>query len=520
MNEGSETRISEIPRPELESQLHRFLPYVVLLLGLLFYLTTIRPGHRAGDFAMYLQHAVNLVEGAPYTETTYFQNPDAVSVGTLSYPPGTPLAITPLYALFGYDLVPMKVVMIFSFFAALLLFGLNTRRLLGWPFLALMLADLVFIPFLWEFKDNVESDFLFLFPVMLVLFLLARREHHRPPEGDQFNLVEGVGLGLLIYVAISIRPVGVVLLVVMLLQDLLRSRRLIPSLGFWVPALAAVALLVVQSILLPTDSGTYGQAFLQRVSQPGKLIGSVILNAKYYILAMAGRTLMTNGHGTAWADGMLLLTLGPFLVGMWNRVRHHFGVLEIFTIVYAGVLMIWPFRQPNYLIPLIPLLSYYVFSGLDWLTRSWPTVRRMSFAAVVVLIIAATYIPRYQTLSFSRIPHDVMSEASFEFYEYVRARVEPEEAIITRLPREVALFTGRPTTPPRHPEEHDDRYSDPEVEEILDHAAKSNITLVAAGPRGFGYHIEILALWNLLDERPDLFEPIWENDEWRLVRLR
>lgn len=511
------------------SSAKRTLLFGILAVGLLFYLATIRPGQRAGDFSMFMQHAVNIVEGERYTESTYVQNPDAISVGTTSYPPGLPILIAPLYAAFGFNLIWMKVLMVLMFFGALLLFGLTTERWLSWPFFGLMLVDLTFTPYFWEFKDNVEADFPFLLPCFLFLYLIAKRDREAHSGGlsnAPFELpnrltptAEGIGIGLILYAAVALRTIGLALLIALLLHDLVRSRRLWPTRKFWVPAVIVGLLMVLQSLLLPTDGGTYGTAFAERMSSPGKIVGSLILNAKYYILAVTGRTLLTNGHGTLWADVMLVLSLVPFVVGLYRRMRYRPGILEAFIVVYGGVLLVWPFRQPNYLIPLVPLMSFYLFSGLEFLLRNVGVRTRNLAAAGVFGLLLATYVPRYATLSFDRISHDILSPDSEEFYEYVRINLAPDDGIITRLPREVALLTERPASPPRHPSGEDAHYTVAEGNLIVERARATGFPYVAAGPKGFGFHQEVLPLWNLLDERPELFEDVWTNEEWRLVRV-
>jgi len=486
-----------------------------------FFLATIRSGHRAGDFSMLLQHAVNMVDGASYDQSSYVQNPNAVSVGTTSYPPGIPVLIAPLYALFGYDLVPMKVLMVLLFAAALVVFGLTTERLLPRSVFMLMLFDLSFTPYFWEFKDNVESDFPFLLPLFVVLFLIARTGSS--PDSKAASIRRGAVLGALMYVAVGMRTIGLALIVSLFLFDIVKGRSLRPTHHFLAAAVTLGVLMVIQSLVLPIDGGTYGQAFIERMNSPAKFVASLVLNAKYYILAVTGRILMTNGHGTTWADVMLLLSIGPFAVGFWQRLRHDLGILEVFTVVYAGVLLVWPFRQPNYLIPLIPLLAFYLFYGIGHIARNMPQHRRrLAFAGVFVLL-AATYLQRYATLSFDRIPHDVMSEASMEFYAYVRSNLDEADGIVTRLPREVALFTTRPTTPPRHPRSGPngdaEPYSTEEVFAIINRSQEIGFSYVAAGPRGFQYHREILPLWNMLDDNQELFEPVWSNEEWRLFKV-
>jgi hypothetical protein len=64
------------------------------------YLTSISPGHVFinDDFAAYVMHAANLVEGRPYTFIHYVPNPQALwLVPTNGYPPVYPMILAPAY---------------------------------------------------------------------------------------------------------------------------------------------------------------------------------------------------------------------------------------------------------------------------------------------------------------------------------------------------------------------------------------------------------------------------------------
>src|SRR4030067_807201 len=87
---------------------------LILAIGL-FYFMTIRDGHDwGGDFAMYIHHAKNIVEGEKYSDTGYVYNPDN-PISPRTYPPIFPILLTPVYKLYGLDLNLMKAeVIIFS----------------------------------------------------------------------------------------------------------------------------------------------------------------------------------------------------------------------------------------------------------------------------------------------------------------------------------------------------------------------------------------------------------------------
>lgn len=495
------------------SSRRHLLGWLVLAAATLFYLATLRPGHRAGDFAMYVQHTANMAEGRAYAETGYFQNPASTSVGTTSYPPGLPVLLLPIYAAAGFDLVAMKALMSVLFVLALVIFWLMTRDNLTAAFAAAMLFDVAFSPYLWGFKDNVESDFPFLLPLFLALWLMQRSSKR---GSGVFGFV---GLGAVMYAAVAIRSIGLVLPITLLLYDLVEGRRKFPSPRFWIATSTLVVMMMVQAMVLPLESGSYSSAFLQQVGSPGQFVQSMITNAKFYILACAGRLLLSNGHGTLWADVLLAICIVPFLAGLVARIRSRIGVLEVFFVVYAGILLVWPFRQPNYLIPLIPLLSYYIFVGLESLAKRFIPRSPGLAAAVALGVLVLTYGLRYQTLDFRHVPHDVMSEASIAFYEHVKTSTPEHAVILSRVPREVAFFTGRRSTPPNLPGDNRDTFSAEEESALRNYIREAGVDFVAAGPRGPQFHREVIPLWDLTDARPGVFARVFENDEWRLYRV-
>ena len=78
-----------LPKPPALAS--NFWPILLLLTVAAFHIATVRQGHIWGDdFAMYLHHAKNIVEGRPYAATGYLCHP-SISVSPRMYPPIFPL---------------------------------------------------------------------------------------------------------------------------------------------------------------------------------------------------------------------------------------------------------------------------------------------------------------------------------------------------------------------------------------------------------------------------------------------
>ena len=78
----------------------------------IFYIATIRPGQSWGDdFATYIHHAKNIVEGKQYSDVRHVYSEYTQYIAPSNYPPGLPLMLVPIYGYFGFNLNIMKVFM-------------------------------------------------------------------------------------------------------------------------------------------------------------------------------------------------------------------------------------------------------------------------------------------------------------------------------------------------------------------------------------------------------------------------
>jgi hypothetical protein len=107
------------------------------------YVATHTPGHpfALDDFAPYMMHAENLVDGHPYTDVRYVPNPDALWMApSHGYPPVYSLILAPVYKLRGFDLRAMKIVTVLCFGAFLVSFVLFLGdEILAWAVSAAIL---------------------------------------------------------------------------------------------------------------------------------------------------------------------------------------------------------------------------------------------------------------------------------------------------------------------------------------------------------------------------------------------
>jgi hypothetical protein len=415
-------------RPEAPPSLRRhwLIPALLIVCVGLFFLLTLRPGHRWGDdFAMYLLHAHNIAEGLPYS-TGYVYNPAEPHTGPPAYPPVYALLLVPVYKIAGLNYSLLKAVDILAFLIFLWALFVLSALYLAWPWRIALLAVVGFQPYLWNLKDDIVSEWAFLM-FLYVALALAESLYARPkPLGAAFLL------GGTLYLVYGTRTVGLAIIPAILLYDIVRRRRL--TLFTCVAATFAVALAFLQGKLLRTTGG-YGGLF---DLSPSWLIHNSIL----YIKSV--RVFLVNGYSNLLSYAIFAVALALAAWGAWHQLRRGVHLLEMFALVYLPLIV--AFRVPGahrYLLPVLPLFFIYVLAGLQAVLERTPSALRTLTAAAALFLIVFTYAGAYAKSDWGPIREGVNDPDFLAACQYLQQHAAPSDIVIFRKPRLLALLTGR-----------------------------------------------------------------------------
>ena len=388
-----------------------------------FYAGTIRTGHRWGDdYALYIHHAKNIATGAPYTSTGLIADPYSPGYSPRMTAPVLPLLLAPVYKIFGLSLAAFKVEEVVFFVAALAVVCLFFRTFLPPVGVLLLAAIMGFNPFFWDFKDQVLSDIPFLFFLWLAFLLLERQ---KPP----------VLCGFVAYLAIGTRGTGILLLPAILLCELWRTRR--TTRHTLTVVLTAMACLLLQRLVLGDDPIlAYGDVF-----HPA--LAATLFNLRYYRDALS----LFWGTRTFWPPLLVSAVLLP--VAFLNRREREPGGPLVFACFYVPlVLLLWPYHDPRYLMPVFPLFLFYALRGM---------ARMGKVAAVLVCaLVLVGYASYYRSANFSTIPEATGRETFVAMCSYIKSNTLPGDRIVFNRARSLSLFTERPASlyhQPDHPED-------------------------------------------------------------------
>ncbi len=471
---------------------------ILLLLAavLITYIATLQAGHHWGDdFAYYLHHAQNLIEGRPYTDTGLIENPAVRNLSPRYYPPGLPVLLAPVLATFGFNYTALKIEITALFVLGLwFMYGMFRDRLSEWQTLA-VIALIAFNPVLWGLRNEVISDLPFLTATYGSLYLihwLYTRYSGNPPAAW------GIVVGLSIYLAYAIRQPGLMLIPALFCFDLLAARRLRM---FSLAAMASAGIAIAaQRFVLGSD----GRADLFNFS-PRWLASSLIQNVK------ASDEFWMNAWSPAASKLVFLAALVFIVCGLWAALRSGVRVYDLFALFYALLIVPYPYVSSRYLVPIVPVLVLYLVLGFVFVLRRLSVKTVAPAAACGLLILLVSYGSVYAASPTGPIREGVSDPDFVALCEYARANTPRDSRFVVRKPRVFTLLADRPAAtyaPSQSPED------------LLSFMQSIHASYVAWGdPPAVDFDTDLLTLERFIEAYPNHLTLIYQNRHYRLYRV-
>lgn len=396
-------------------------------------------GHDWGDdFAAYILQAQSIVQGnmaGEVARNTFTIQESSFRPGPQAYPWGYPLLISPLVALFGPKITPLKLVNLPFFLLAVLAFYLYIRpRMLRLSALSLA-AALALSPALLLTFDHIQSDMVFLALSSLVLLLLKRYQQASP-------LYLGM-IGILIAAAFNVRTNGILLLAAVFFSHGLTRAAFQNWKRNLIPYAAALAGILLSWLVFPGGQESYFAHYSELFS-----LERLMVNIVYY-LTLPGLFFqhLAGGQVFFW------LVAGLFVLGLWQRRREELPVLAYFFLTLF-IFISWPERQGlRFVYPLLPFFLYFAWEGGEWLSgwltaklgQAWPGGLHQGLWMIIAaasLLASLQFAQPLFTYKDISGPYDPFS---YEMYEFIREETPEDAVIIFFKPRAMRLFTDRDT---------------------------------------------------------------------------
>jgi hypothetical protein len=297
-------------------------------------------------------------------------------------------------------------------------------------------------PYFWEIKDQVLTDLPFLLFVYPALFLI-NRAYESSPSKTPHPAYAGL-TGILISLAYGMRVIGIILLPCLLIHDYIRTKRI--SRFAVTASLVSVSLIILQSVFVRAS-----ESYLAIISlKPSVIYGNIGLSIRGLYLVWE------NGASDLLAIALFVVLCALAALGYRARVKNRVTSFEIFAVLYLASIIVSPLViVRRYVIPLIPLFIFYVFTGIakSALLRR-KRIERVAASAIIIAILIS-YAGKYAREDFGPIQPGIGTETASELFSFIKSDTESSDAFIFWKPRALALFTGRRASG-YHPAERDE----------------------------------------------------------------
>lgn len=477
-------------------------PLLVILLAGFFYVATVRSGHEWGDdFSLYIIHAKNIASGQDYRQGGYLHY--SPYLGPDAYPPIFPLLLAPVYLFFGLNLTALKMVVIAGFLASLLVFLLIVKSELTVAWQAVLLAAVSFNPYIWDQKDRLTSDLVFL--VFAYLAIVLVNNVYRP-KADAMNWKRALIISSVFYLSYGTRSLGLLLVPCLLLYDMIRRKKLIPSRFAIGISGTTLILIALQSHFLHSDRGYYDQFATSFHDSLSTWLKYIAHNVVAYVISLTD--VWDNGYSRIFRLGLTVVITGLAGLGYLSRLWREITYTEIFVTLYVLVVLIVPMDGGlRYLIPAIPFYIFYAQQGLYALPIN--PASRNAAAAVLGAAILISYFAKYSQQDLKQLQNGISKVESVEFFDYIKQRTPASDVFIFTKPRALALFTERKSS--FYPMDLDDKG-------LWDYFLKIHATHIVVGPKGISPE-EQAFLRRFVDKYSASLQLEFSNDDFNAYHI-
>jgi hypothetical protein len=488
-------------RSKSDSSLEKLAPFLPVILTTLLYLTLMTPGVDpiTTDWAMYAMHARNIATGHPYADTLYVYQPETAMYGASTYPSGYALLLTPIYAVFGLNVLAFKIVTNLALSLSLWPIYLLNRRYLGLAQSLLLTTAFGFSAAYLSLQDKLGSDALYQLLSFVAIVLVIRT--FDSGEDIRSPWRAGAFAGLLLAAVEITRPVGLSLALAVLACDALNRRR--PTRFAFALLAVFIPVLVLNSLLAHKDSG-YAEQFVFSIGHAARTIVA-------YLAGFSDVFANPFSHKLRYALWVVCTPLAVY--GVATNLRKVNPVPALYTAFMLSVLALY--WQPNmrYLAPLYPI--YLLFAALGWnrLVLASPAHWRRPAQAAAVAALLVT--PVLSVAAIRPNSDTLFTDPSFrQLVGYIQANSASRDLVVFWNARVLALAADRPSSayPSASPIYHD---SSPEkVLRYLDRVHPAYVVLDGGFPQDEQYLADAIA------EAPAQFNTVYQNSRFRLMRYQ
>jgi hypothetical protein len=424
----------------------KYLFIAVICLPVFF--LNIKSSHDWGDdFAQYIHQAKNIIEHIPQSETGYIYNKEFF-IGPPAYPIGFPLLLSPVYAVFGNNIHIFNLyISAFLFLLAMLMFHF-LRQNFNTLIAALIVLIYIYNPSTLNCKTEIMSDIPFAFFLLLCIVLF---QSFKP-----FNILKSCVLSALVALLISIRNVGLVFVMAVIMDmlfQLIKDRKEIRQRNYNYQNIIYCVIIAVGGFIgymflnkFLFNIGGEGLFSYSYFSDFAQLKHTILNNLNYNLIQLR---IYFEQFNDEW--NFLSVVIGAFfftftILGMFKKMMEKLGFIELVVLFYFVAIVLFPFSNYGFrfLIPMFTFLFYFFILGIKSLEINWRINKNILVVLIAILVLFSykTGISNiFQNQSF--ITAGPQEEESQDVFAFINNNTPNDARFNFVKPRALALYSNR-----------------------------------------------------------------------------
>ncbi len=400
-----------------------------------------------GDFAQYIQQAINLVEGIPQGDTHYIFNPYHQYLSPPSYGVGFPLLLAPVYVFFGNNILAFLylITAIFALYLISSYYFLSSR----FGVVESLIATLIFAytPQMLRFKGEVLSDLPFALIICIGLVLYSKHAKSK-------NLLPYAAIGLLIGFSMLMRPIGILLLVAIVLDQLIgigrsgnftKQNLIRHGTLMGVTVLGCIGVYVILGVVLfPAKQESI--SFFSDLFVTNEIGDQIREGLEYYFLELEK---VFNPDADKWQFLSILLkafVVVMMILGLIKSLLKKADFTDYFFIMYMGVVVLFPVYTQGfrYVLPVFPIAMKYILVGFQSISLEIH-VRKPIVYVVVCYCVYLTYEREVEIVKdhYPNQTYGPQTVQAKELFQYINQSTGPDEVVVFNKPRVLGLYSQR-----------------------------------------------------------------------------
>jgi hypothetical protein len=360
------------------------------------------------------------------------------------------MLLTPALLIFGSNYALMKIWILLISIGAFYLFYRLLKSCINDSSWIFPLGLFAFSPLIINYSHDFYSEIPYLFFSLLALYLFER-----------FKILKRetiVGFIVMIFIFVSsyyIRTVGLSL--ILAAGFLLFYKKHYKELIVFI-IIASIFIFLWQSRSARLGAGGYLQQFFTRNPYDmesikisfGEYLNRFFGNLKIYTLFVFPQILFPSLQSSGLLNSLGFIFSILVLLGLISRIKH-VSVWEIYTILFLGIAFSWPevWTGDRFLLPILPLLFYYLFKGIKVLIKKSQAVSGLvtGFCVLFAIINFIQTTPANLANFNAFIRGDKMAgypsdwQHYFQALEWIKNNIPENAVVISRKPQFTYLFS-------------------------------------------------------------------------------